>query len=65
MIHAIVATFFTMLCIVICLRAIELGWPARRPWPERVAQFRRGLWVPLVIIGVGLIAQFLEHCAAP
>jgi len=65
MIHAFVATFFLMLAIVVGLRAIELGLPVHRPWADRVAEFRRGLWVPLLIIGVGLIAQFLEHCAAP
>jgi len=63
MIHALVAMFFTMLCIVVGLRAIELGLPARRPWAERVAHVRRGLWLPLLIAVAGLIAQFLEHCA--
>lgn len=65
MIHAFVAMFFTMLCIIIGLRAIELGLPARRPWAARITHFRRALWLPLLIAVAGLIAQFLEHCAVP
>jgi len=61
MIHAFVATFFLMLAIVVGLRAIELGLPVRRPWADRVAEFRWQLRATLLLGALWFIGWLLTH----
>jgi len=61
MIHALVATFCMMVFIAVGARALELGWPRRKPWADRVAQVRSELRVMLLVGGALLVGWLLTH----